>query len=161
MKSFLITLMSVALFFLSGCATKKPITHSEPYLISVKNKSIALSDTGFINHVDRYTNVQIFSAGNVLFNLEIVDNSICLDGQCLDKQGFNERFFQTKHYPELMENILSQSPIYNGLALQKTPMGFEQTITLEAAHIRYSVEDKSVLFKDSLNGILIRLKPLP
>lgn len=63
---FYLTLV-LGLFTLSGCATKKEISQSESYLISVKNKQIALSDTGFINQGKAYTNVQIFSMGNVLF----------------------------------------------------------------------------------------------
>ena len=50
MKVVWYTTLWIALF-LSGCATKQEITSSETYVITIKNKQIALSDTGFINQV--------------------------------------------------------------------------------------------------------------
>jgi hypothetical protein len=78
MKVVWYTTLWIALF-LSGCATKQEITSSETYVITIKNKQIALSDTGFINQGKDYTNVQIFSAGSVLFNLEMMGSNICLN----------------------------------------------------------------------------------
>lgn len=149
------------LLFFSGCAVKKTITTSEPYLITIKNKQIALSDTGFINRGKEYANVQIFSAGSVLFNLEMMGNYICLDGRCLDKPGFNQYFFQAEHYPELMNDIVSRHPIYDGKNVRQTSDGFEQELDVLESHLVYKIEGANLTFRDTKNGILIRLKPLP
>ncbi len=161
MKWFLHVSIALLLFILSGCAVKKEITRSEAYIITIKNKQIALSDTGFINHGNHYDSIQIFSAGNVLFHLEMMGNYICLDGQCLDKLAFNHHFFQAEHYPELIEDIMAQKPIYDGKFLRQTPQGFEQELIFETSHILYKVENARSSFKDTQNGILIRLRPLP
>ena len=148
------------LLFLSGCATKQEITSSETYVITIKNKQIALSDTGFINQGKDYTNVQIFSAGSVLFNLEIMGNNICLDGRCLDKLAFNQQFFQEEHYAGLMQEIIAKQPIYEKKNLKQTSNGFEQELELSNSHIVYKVEGSNLTFRDTKNGIVLRLKQL-
>ena len=151
----------LALLFLSGCALKQEITSSETYVITIKNKHVALSDTGFINHGNDYTNVQIFTAGSALFNLEIMGTTICLDGRCMDKLAFNQQFFQEEHYAELMQEIIAKKPIYEGQNLLQTSSGFEQEIERSNSHLIYKVEGANLTFRDTKNGILIRLKPLP
>lgn len=149
------------LLFLSGCATKQEITSSETYIITIKNKQIALSDTGFINQGKDYTNVQIFSAGSVLFNLEMMGNNICLDGRCMDKLAFNQQFFQEEHYAKLMQEIIAKQPIYEGKNLHQTSNGFDQELELPNSHLIYKVEGSNLTFRDMKNGILMRLKQLP
>lgn len=151
----------LALLFLSGCAVKQTIHSSETYVITIKNKQVALSDTGFINQGNDYANVQIFTAGSVLFNLEIIGSNICLDGHCLDKLSFNQQFFQVEHYAGLMQEIIAKQPIYEGKNMQQTSQGFEQEIALPNSHIVYKVEGANLTFRDTTNGILIRLKALP
>ena len=151
----------LVLLFLTGCATKQEITSSETYIITIKNKQIALSDTGFINQGKDYTNVQIFSAGSVLFNLEIIGSNICLDGRCMDKLAFNQQFFQEDHYAGLMQEIIAKQPIYEGKNLHQSSNGFEQELDLKNSHLVYKVEGSNLTFRDTKNGILMRLKPLP
>lgn len=160
MKQLLQVSFLLALF-LSGCAVKKDVTTSETYVITIKNKQIALSDTGFINQGNDYTNVQIFSAGSVLFNLEIMGSNICLDGRCLDKLSFNQQFLQNEHYAELMQEIIAKQPIYGGKNLQKNSNGFEQELEFLNSHLIYKVEGANLTFRDTKNSILMRLKPLP
>jgi len=151
----------LVLIFLSGCAMKQEIISSETYVITIKNKQIALSDTGFINQGKDYTNVQIFSAGSVLFNLEMMGNNICLDGRCMDKLAFNQQFFQDEHYAGLMQEIIAKQPIYEGKNLHQTSNGFEQELEFTNSHLVYKVEGSNLTFRDTKNGILMRLKPLP
>ena len=150
----------ILLFLLSGCAIKKEITFSEAYIVTIKTPTIALSDTGFLNRGKNYANVQIFAAGNVLFNLEMMGDYICLDGKCLDKLNFNQQFFHQEHYAELLQDIINKEPIYYGEHLRTTPSGFEQEFDFPQSHIVYKIENGTLLFKDTKNNILIRFKPL-
>ena len=160
MKIFLhVSFLFLWLFF-GGCAVKKDIQRSDAYLVTIKNPSLAFSDTGFLNHGKDYTNVQIFSAGTLLFNLEMMGDYICLDGHCLSQTDFNKQFFYHEHYPELLHDILNKEPIYHGLALQKTSNGFVQDIEKEGMQIHYAAEGNTLLFRDTKNHILIRFKPL-
>jgi len=153
--------MLVTLFLFSGCALKHEINSSQAYLVTIKNPDMALSDTGFLNRGKDYTNVQIFAAGNALFNLEITENTICLNGRCFDKVSFNQEFFHQKHYATFMEEIINHQPLYGGMQLHKTATGFEQELDLPQSHIHYNVDGETLLFKDTKNSILIRLKLLP
>ncbi len=159
MKSFLHVSLFVLLLLLSGCATKQPIQSSTAHLITLKTPQMAFSDTGFINQGNDYTQLQIFSAGTLLLNLEIAQN-ICLDGTCLDKGDFNQRFFGTSHYEAMMHDIVHKKALYEGKNRIDSPEGFSQEIFLPDAKISYRVEKENVTFKESVHGILIRLKPL-
>lgn len=156
----LIFLSILAMLFLGGCAVKKDITSSTPSMITIKNKQLALSDTGFINRGKAYANVQVFSAGTVLFNLEMVGNYVCMEGKCVDKLTFNQHFFQAEHYEGLLEDILNRAPIYGGEKLRKVDGGFEQEFEFKESHIFYKVDAKTLLFKDTKQNVLIRLKEL-
>lgn len=158
MKKSLHVMLFIA-FFVTGCATKIPITSSDAYLISIKNKQMALSDTGFINHGKDYTNVQIFSSGAILFNLE-VQNDVCLDGRCTSRMEFNKLFFEHPHYEAMISDVLEMKPLYEGKSKVTIEGGFEQELDLDGSHISYKVQNKSLYFKDSKNGILIKLKEL-
>lgn len=147
------------LLLLSGCATKMSITSSNTYLVSIKNKQIAFSDTGFLNYGKEYANLQILSAGTALFNLE-VSQSVCLDGKCTDHLSFNKLFFNQEHYEGMIGELLMMKPIYDGQNCVITNDGFEQKIDLPNSHIIYTVHQKNLYFKDSKNGILMKLKEL-
>lgn len=151
--------MIFIILLLSGCATKIPIISSDTYLITIKNKQMALSDTGFLNHGKDYINVQIFSVGAVLFNLEVQEN-VCLDGRCTSRMEFNKLFFEYPHYEAMINDILEMKPLYDGENKVTIEGGFEQELDLLGSHISYKVQGKSLSFKDSKNGILIKLKEL-
>lgn len=151
--------IGLCLLLLSGCTVKPQITTSEPYLISIKNAQMAISDTGFINFGKDYANVQIFSAGAVLFNLEVSDE-VCVDGKCTSREQFNKLFFNNEHYATLIDDILNMLPIYQSINIVILENGFKQEIILPKSHILYHVVNHSVTFRDNLNGIMIKLKPL-
>ena len=151
--------MIFIILLFSGCATKIPIISSDTYLVTIKNKQMALSDTGFLNYGKDYINVQIFSAGAVLFNLEVQEN-VCLDGRCTSRMEFNKRFFEYPHYEAMINDILEMKPLYDGKNKVTIEGGFEQELDLLGSYISYKVQGKSLSFKDSKNGILIKLKEL-
>jgi len=155
--------LHVTIFMLSiilcGCSVKHNIRSSEPYLITIKTPQMAFSDTGFLNQGDNYTQLQIFSAGSVLLNLEMSER-VCLDGSCLDKLSFNKRFFGTEHYENILSDIVYKKPLFDGVNHLQTATGFSQEIDSKEASIVYKVEGDTRFFKDTKNGVLIRLKPL-
>lgn len=156
--------LHVTIFALSiilcGCSVKQEIHSSKPYLITIKTPQMAFSDAGFLNQGNNYTQLQIFSAGTLLLNLEMSE-SVCLDGSCLNKLSFNKRFFGTEHYESILNDIVHKKPLFNGVNYLKTATGFSQEIDSKEASIVYKVEGDIRFFKDTKNGVLIRLKPLP
>jgi len=157
-KTLHVSFLCMLLLF-SGCSVKQTIHTSEPYLITIKTPQMAFSDTGFLNQGTNYMQLQIFSAGRVLLNLEMGE-TICLDGSCLDKKAFNKRFFGAEHYETLLQDIVMKKPLFEGMHSVQTASGFSQEIDAKDASIVYRVEGDTRYFKDSKNGVLIRLKPL-
>ncbi|MDD3323515.1 MAG: hypothetical protein PHN38_00125 [Sulfurospirillaceae bacterium] len=157
MKKWLHVAVLVLLF--AGCSLKTEINSSQPYLISLKNRHMAFSDAGFLNLADGYTNMQIFSTGALLLNLEVTHN-VCLDGKCYDKLAFNRLFFDVEHYEELINDLLHMKPIFGGKNRVDIDGGFEQVLTLGDTHIVYRIQKGTLYFKDSKHGILMKLKPL-
>jgi len=149
----------VALMAFGGCSVKHDIMLSSPYLITLKTPEMAFSDAGFLNQANNYTQLQIFSAGTAILNLEMQER-ICLDGVCLDALDFNKRFFGTEHYATLLHDIVHKKPLYEGRGYTKTDTGFSQNILLKNALITYTVEGDMRYFKEAKHGILIRLRPL-
>ena len=159
MKRVRHVIMFVLSIIVCGCSVNHNIRISEPYLITIKTPQIAFSDTGFLNQGDNYTQLQIFSAGSAVLNLEMSE-SVCLDGSCLDKKAFNKRFFGTEHYADILNDIVHKKPLFEGLNYIQTPTGFTQEIISKEASIVYRIDGDTRYFKDTLNGVLIRLKPL-
>lgn len=145
---------------LSGCSLKTPVISSKPYRVLIKNKNIALNDTGFLNFKAKEKNIQVFSAGNVILNLHVENKKVCLDSSCMKKNYFNQKFFGFKHYPSFIDDLLLFKPIYNGKNLRKLQNGFEQRLVGENYDIFYRVEDNKLYFKDKKNKVLMKLNEL-
>lgn len=159
MNYFLQVLLAMLLLGLSGCSMKREISSSEAYLVTIKTSKMALSDTGFLNQAKGYAQLQVFSAGSLLFHLEMTEE-MCLNGRCLEKRDFNKHFFGVEHYESLMNDIIDKKPVYNGQNQLNTREGFSQEIHLPEADIFYKIEGDTRYFKDNKNGVLLRLKPL-
>ena len=159
LKLLLHALLLVSVIGLSGCGIKHEISTSKAYLVTIKTPQRALSDTGFLNQADGYTQLQVFNAGTLLFNLEMT-HEICLDGRCLEKREFNKYFFGVEHYETLMNDIIDKKELYSGQNRVDTAEGFSQEIHLKNADIVYKIEGDTRYFKDTKNSVLFRLKPL-
>ena len=153
-KIFLVTLL-----FFTGCAYKIPYTSSKPYYIVIKNSQMAVAATGFIKKDDTRLNLQLFSAGTALLDLNIEEN-VCSRYVCMSKENFNKEFFGIRHYEEFIDELFKLKPIYSERNLEKLKNGFEQKIVTSSYDITYRVEDENLYFKDKKNSVLIKLKEL-
>lgn len=147
----------IAIFlFLSGCSLKETTLHSNAYQIVIKNHQFAINDTGFLT-VKKYSKeLQVFSAAIAILDLHVENTSVCVNSTCTNKEYFNKEFFGTKHYENLLDDMILFQPIYNGKNLQKLQNGFEQKIISSNYNIVYRVDKERLYFKDTKNGILIR-----
>lgn len=84
-------------------------------------------DKGFINHYANYTQVQVFSAGNVVLNLKIYDDRVCRDTfECQTLKQFNKEYLSASYEDDFIQKLFSQ-------------------------------DNKDIYFKDSKNGVLIKV----
>ncbi len=95
--------------------------------ILIKTPSLKFYDKGFITKFKNYTQVQIFQAGKTVLNLEIYKNRVC------------ESTFKCKDLKTFNKEFLSSSYKKNFLK------------------DLFDSEDKTVIFRDRVNGILIKI----
>jgi hypothetical protein len=151
-------LVVVALFF-AGCTYKTQYEFSKPYYVVIKNSKIALADTGFIKKSKDRLNLQLFTAGTPIFELDI-KSDVCLGYICLKRENFNTEFFGYSHYKSFIDELFNLKPIYDKKNLKKIQNGFEQKIKTASYDITYRVKNGNLYFKDRKNRVLIKLKEL-
>lgn len=85
-------------------------------------------DKGFIYTFDDHIQVQVFTAGAIVLDLKIYENSICKDTfKCTNPKAFNKEFLHESYE----ENFLKKLFLKN---------------------------EKNTTFRDRKNGILIKIK---
>ncbi|WP_331775139.1 hypothetical protein [Sulfurospirillum sp. 1612] len=149
-------LVFIILLF-GGCGLKQESIRTYPYKIVVKTKTIRIADAGFLKESQGYQSLQIFTAGTAVLRVELADRA-CLNGRCTTREDFNTRLFGYAYYKNMMDDILSQRPLYNRKNLVKIDGGFKQQIQSKYYNIFYRVEGRNVYFKDTLNHVLIKLQ---
>ncbi len=84
-------------------------------------------DKGFISRYENYTQVQIFSAGSVILNLEIYEDRICSSTfECQDLKEFNKQNLDDSYEDGFIKKLFDSN-------------------------------DKKIVFKDREKGILIKI----
>lgn len=104
----MIYLLLVILFF-SSCSINQPIK-SQSATILIKTNSMKFYDNGFIKKFPNYTNVQIYSAGQVVLDLSLYDNQICQSTfKCLDIKTFNQEYLNLNSSDNILKKIFDDN----------------------------------------------------
>ncbi len=156
MRKIGIFLLPFTFLLFTGCSYKRDIFISQSYLMTIKMKNVAFSDLGFLNYGKNYTDLQLFSAGNLMLELKI-SNDICINSHCFSKENFNTKFLNTKYNKNTLNNILNKKSIFSKNGYKKTANGFVQNIKQNGLVIKYFVSKDEIYFKDYSNHILIKL----
>ena len=146
------------LWIFHGCTAQ--INKEESAFIILKTATIKYADMGFIRDSSYKINIEMYTAGQPLVNIEINALNVCMSTfECMTKQDFNTKILN-KFYPEtLLENIFRAKPIFNGEGLTQTVEGFTQNIRNEMRYdITYSVASGERVFRDTINKILIKVR---
>ena len=158
-----IVIFITSLLLLSGCTGKQlvQIQNQESALITFKTPSMQYSDLGFIYKGSNFVKVEIYTMGQPLMNLDINALNICMSLlQCMEKPDFNAKVLHPAYPATLLENIFKAQPIFNGKGMSQSSNGFTQTIQKEQSYdIRYTVVSDERIFRDTINKILIKVKP--
>ena len=157
-KSFFLTLLFL---LLGGCASKE-YSKQESIFIVFKTPSFKHADLGFIYQNSEDLKVEMYSNGQAVMAMEIGKENICMSLlECLDKKSFNARVLSSAYPVDILNHIFRGEAIYEGKKLVKTRNGFTQKLFKEAKYnINYSVLNKQIIFRDTINDILIKVKRL-
>lgn len=145
------------LFFatiLAGCATTKP-SPTKALNFTMISPDFKISDAGFLKTSPNSTNLQVYSSGISLLDVNIKDR-VCYNRVCKDELEFNQSFFKRAHYKGFFRDMLTKKPIYESRNLVKTSCGFDQNLT----NLSYQICDNKMSFKDTKNSIKITIREL-
>jgi len=99
---------TLILFIFTGCAIKQP-TLSQSATILLKTPSMKFYDKGFISVYDTYTQVQIFSAGSLILNLEIYKDKICQSTfKCQSLKAFNAQNLDDSYEENFIKKLFDK-----------------------------------------------------
>ncbi len=116
----------ILVFLISGCAFKQPQL-SQSATILLKTPTMKFYDKGFITKYSDHTQVQIFSAGNMVLSLDIYEDRICKSTfECLSLKEFNKQNLNASYKDTFIKELFEKA-------------------------------DKNVIFKDKKAGILIKI----
>lgn len=116
----------IVIFILAGCAIKQPKVSSTATIL-IKTPTMKFYDRGFITQYENYTQIQIFSAGALVLNLDLHEDKICKSSfECQSLKEFNKENFDAS---------------------------YDEKFILEL----FNKKDKKVVFRDKKIGVLIKI----
>jgi len=146
---------------MSAC-TNKTYTKHESVFIVFKTPTFKYADLGFIYENKDEIKVEIYSSGQAVLSLEVSQSFVCMSFlECMSKKSFNEEVLSAYYPVTILENIFKGQEIFNGINKIKTRNGFTQKLIKKDKYtINYSVLNKQIVFRDTINDILIKVKRL-
>ena len=142
-------------FFLAGCSVKT-YEMNVSKLIVIKSPQIKYADLGYIRGHGDSLRIELYEMGNVVKSIEI-NNFICVDDGCMLKNVFNQKYLSGSYPSDTLENVILGHAIYDGKSLKKLYDGYMQKIKDENVDITYEVTSEGIRFRDSKNGILLKI----
>ncbi len=144
---------------LASCASKQYVKQDSA-LIVFKTPTFKYADMGFIYENKDEVKVEIYSSGQALMSLRILESSVCMSLlKCMSKTRFNQEVLHA-HYPkDMLENIFRAKKIFDGQGYTPKGNGFTQQIVKDGKYaIHYKVLNNEITFRDTINAILIKVK---
>ena len=153
-----ILLVMVSVLF-SACAPKEYVEANSAYIL-FKTPSFKYADMGFIYENEKAMKVEIYGSGQALTSLEISETSICMSLlECMSKNTFNKEILNSMYPEDTLEKIFRGERVFNGLGAETKGNGFTQKIVKKDKYnINYSVLNNQIIFHDTINTVLIKVK---
>ena len=146
-------------FLLNACASKEYVQQNSAYIM-FKTPTFKYADMGFIYENEQEIKIEIYGTGQALMSLQISETSVCMSLlECMSKSAFNKKVLSGMYPEDILENIFRGRALFNGIGLEKRGTGFTQKIVKkEKYNIDYSVLNQQIIFRDTINAILIQVK---
>jgi len=144
------------IFIFTACSVKN-YENTQTKIIIIKSPKIKFADIGYVRNSDKEIELELFMAGKVIKKITI-NHLICTNDGCMSKSEFNEDYLHFSYPDDILQNILLGREIYNGEEKIKTDNGFEQKIITRHVEITYRVNPHAIMFKDTKNNIIFKIK---
>jgi len=154
-----IVFLALVGFVLSACSAKE-YAKQESVFIVFKTPTFRHADLGFIYVNDEEMKIEIYSSGQAVMSLEVSQSAVCMSMlECMSKHSFNKEVLSENYPNTILDNIFKGKKIFNGTNVVKMGNGFTQNISnLSKYDITYSVLNKQIIFRDTINDVLIKVK---
>ena len=149
----------LALVWISGCA-QHVYTQQNSALIVFKTPTYRYADMGFIYEGKEEMKVEIYSSGKPLTSLKLSKGQVCMNSlQCMSESSFNAKVL-SRHYPEgLLRSVFGGKAIFDKSGYTITRNGFTQKLYQSGKYdIEYTVLNRQIVFRDTINDILIKVQ---
>ncbi len=147
------------IFFFSACGTQ-PYKSENTALIVFKTPTFKYADMGFVYENSDEVKAEIYGSGQALMSLTITQSSVCMSQfACMPKQQFNQQVLSAVYPDNILDDVFRGKAIFGGQNLKKNRNGFTQNIINQNKYkITYSVLNNDVVFRDTINDIMIKVK---
>ena len=159
MNHKIIIVVTGLIFFLTACGT--PTYKKEnAALIVFKTPTFKYADMGFVYENSSEVKAEIYGSGQALMSLTIKQDSVCMSLlACMSKQAFNAQVLHDAYPKDILDHIFRGKAIYAGQNIKKSSNGFTQKIISQNKYnIQYTVLNNDIIFRDTINHILIKVK---
>ncbi|UFH59087.1 hypothetical protein [Sulfurovum mangrovi] len=159
MKKYRFLWVMMTLVWIEGCV-QSVYTKQDSALIVFKTPTFRYADMGFIYQGKEELKVEIYSSGRALTSLHISRGEVCMSRfECMSAAKFNARIL-SRHYPDtLLGNVFGGKPIFGKEGIELSRNGFTQKLFKSGKYdIEYTVLNREIVFRDTINDILIRVK---
>ncbi len=155
LKHVLILLLALLLW---GCAEPSYTKQNSAYIV-LKTPTFKYADMGFIYENSGEVKAEIYGSGQALMTLRVTKDSVCMSRlECMSKSTFNRQVLSSEYPPDTIEQIFRGKPVFGGANMVQKRNGFTQKlIKTDKYHIEYSVLNNQILFRDTINEILIKV----
>lgn len=159
MKRIKLFVMVLTLFLAAGCMQTQ-YTKQDSALIVFKTPVFSYADMGFIYENESELKVEVYGSGQPLMSMQLKNGSICMSTfECMDEKRFNARVLHKDYPVSLLKDVFSGKSIFDNEGYVKSRNGFTQHIVKKGKYaIEYSVLKRQILFHDTINHIIIKVK---
>lgn len=152
-----LSLLILLLFF--GCVFHQNYK-TTPSTILFKTPQYKYYDTGFIQSNDFHTIVNLYNSGQTILNIDIMENRVCFNQQCMSGQEFNKMVLNENYPDNLVLHLFKGEKIFEDLNVKYQDGKITQEISNQNVDILYQIEHKIISFDDKKNNIKIVIKGL-
>jgi len=159
MRIVKIFLIAITIFWMGGCSGKN-YTKQESAFIVFKTPTFRYADLGFMYESSDALKVELYSSGQAVMSLEITESFVCMSLlECMSKKSFNQEVLSVYYPDNLISNVFKGKHIFEAQNIQSRRNGFTQKVSKSNKYnITYSVLANQIIFRDTINFILIKIK---
>ncbi len=147
------------IFFFNACGSTPYLKENSAFIV-FKTPTFKYADMGFVYENKHEVKAEIYGSGQAIMSLRISDGSVCMNLlACMPEKQFNQQVLSARYPEGTLEAIFRGKALFSGHNMKKTRNGFTQKlISHNKYNIDYTVLNNDIIFRDTINHILVKVK---